>query len=116
MAQPSGLATDGVRLYVADSETSSILEVGLGAGARVRTIVGKGLFEFGDVDGDAAAVRSQHPLGIAARGGLLYIADTDNSRIKIIDRVGQNVPTRITTRSGPWTQRRTPFQRFDCET
>jgi hypothetical protein len=82
-AQPSGLATDGGWLFVADSEGSSIRAVPLPAkpagpfvppaGRRVKTVVGTSrlprdrLFTFGDVDGPAAAARLQHPLGVDAQ-------------------------------------------------
>jgi sugar lactone lactonase YvrE len=83
--QPSGLATDGDMLYVADSEASAIRSAGLTpAGEGVQTIVGTGLFDFGDVDGAGITVRLQHPLGIAfnPNDGWLYVADTYNSKIK----------------------------------
>ncbi len=84
-AQPSGLATDGQNLYVADSEVSAIRQVPLGGKGRVKTIVGRGLFEFGDKDGTGDAVRLQHALGVAYHDGKLYVADTYNSKIKVID-------------------------------
>jgi DNA-binding beta-propeller fold protein YncE len=84
-AQPSGLATDGKVLYVADSETSSIRAVPFNAQGQVSTVVGEGLFEFGDVDGVGEKVRLQHALGVAYRAGKLYVADTYNSKIKLID-------------------------------
>ncbi|MHC4196736.1 MAG: thioredoxin-like domain-containing protein [Planctomycetota bacterium] len=84
MAQPSGISTDGKKLYVADSETSSIREIDTETG-RVRTIVGRGLFDFGDSDGGGGEVRLQHPLGVVYRDGLLYVADTYNHKIKVID-------------------------------
>jgi thiol-disulfide isomerase/thioredoxin len=98
LAQPSGITTDGRQLYFADSETSSVREAGLAAGGRVTTIVGKGLFEFGDVDGDAGKARLQHPLGVAYRDGLVWVADTYNSRIKVIDPVKKTV--RVVAGSG----------------
>ena len=65
-AQPSGLATDGARLYVADSETSAIRSVDLpGTGDQVQTLVGQGLFVFGDVDGTGEEVLLQHVLGVS---------------------------------------------------
>ena len=85
LAQPSGLTVDGDTIYFADSETSSIRSIGIASGSKVSTIVGKGLFEFGDVDGGAGKARLQHPLGITAHDGLLYVADTYNSKIKVID-------------------------------
>jgi DNA-binding beta-propeller fold protein YncE len=84
-AQPSGLATDGKRLYVADSEVSAIRSVALPPGADVKTVVGLGLFKFGDVDGTGDQVRLQHALGVAHREGKLYVADTYNSKIKVLD-------------------------------
>jgi len=86
MNQPSGLCADGRRLYVADSEASAIRMVEVGAGASVRTIVGEGLFEFGDRDGQGPPeVRLQHPMGLAWHDGALYIADTYNHKIKRLD-------------------------------
>ena len=84
-AQPSGLASDGTTLFVADSEVSAIRAVPLQGRGEVRTLVGRGLFEFGDVDGHGNQVRLQHPLGVAYRGGKLLIADTYNSKIKVLD-------------------------------
>ena len=55
-AQPSGLATDGENLFVADSEVSGVRAI-TGIAAKepfVRTIAGTGLFDFGDRDGRGA--------------------------------------------------------------
>ena len=82
LAQPSGITTDGRRLYFADSETSSVRMMEPGEDGRVDTIVGRDLFEFGDVDGVGDDVRLQHPIGIAVLEGALYVADTYNNKIK----------------------------------
>jgi hypothetical protein len=85
-AQPSGLATDGKILFIADSEVSgvrAITGIGSAKGPAVRTIVGKGLFDFGDQDGRGASVKLQHCLGLAYGDGRLFIADTYNNRIKV---------------------------------
>jgi sugar lactone lactonase YvrE len=84
-AQPSGLATDGTNLYVADSEVSAVRAVPLDGKGEVRTIVGEGLFKFGDVDGEGDRVRLQHALGVAFHDGKLYVADTYNSKLKVLD-------------------------------
>lgn len=81
--QPSGLATDGERLYFADSEASAIRYVDFKTG-EVETIVGTGLFDFGDVDGRGDEVRLQHPLGVVHVDGKLYVADTYNDKIKVV--------------------------------
>jgi len=93
LAQPSGITTDGKNLYFADSETSSIRQAGLSPGGSVHTILGKGLFEFGDVDGEASSARLQHPLGVVYHDGLLYVADTYNSKIKVVDPARRTVKT-----------------------
>lgn len=84
-AQPSGLATDGKILFIADSEISAIRGVDLPPGAKVQTLAGGDLFDFGDADGFGDRVRLQHPLGLDFKDGLLYIADTYNSKIKTLD-------------------------------
>jgi DNA-binding beta-propeller fold protein YncE len=84
-AQPSGLATDGTNLFVADSEVSAVRAVPLDGKGEVRTLVGEGLFKFGDVDGEGDRVRLQHALGVAWYGDKLYVADTYNSKIKVLD-------------------------------
>ena len=90
-AQPSGLAGDGTRLFVADSEGSSIRAVPLQPRGDVKTLVGTShlpaarLFTFGDVDGPAGTARLQHPLGVVWHQGRLYVADTYNSKIKVVD-------------------------------
>lgn len=85
LAQPSGITTDGKTLYFADSEVSSIRTASLKPDGFVGTVVGKGLFDFGDVDGSGDKVRLQHPLGVAWLDGRLYVADTYNHKIKMID-------------------------------
>ena len=90
-AQPSGLTTDGTWLYVADSEGSSIRAVPLNPTKEVRTIVGTAsldinrLFTFGDADGPNNAARLQHCLDVVYHDGRLYVADTYNDKIKVID-------------------------------
>ena len=84
-AQPSGLAVDGEkRLWVADSETSALRVVTGGLGdARVDTVIGAGLFDFGHRDGPAVAARLQHPLGVAAApDGSILVADTYNGAVR----------------------------------
>jgi thiol-disulfide isomerase/thioredoxin len=95
-AQPSGLTTDGTNLYVADSEVSAIRVLPLrGIKGLVKTIVGRGLFAFGDRDGVGNQVRLQHALGVAHRDGKLYVADTYNSKIKLIDPLRRSSKTLV---------------------
>ncbi len=84
LAQPSGLTATPYALYFADSETSAVREFNPETD-QVRTLVGKGLFTFGDVDGPAGQALLQHPLGVAAGAAALYIADTYNHKIRRLD-------------------------------
>jgi thiol-disulfide isomerase/thioredoxin len=86
-AQPSGLASDGTQLFIADSEGSTVRAMPFDPNGQVRTLVGLTgtLFDFGDVDGKGRDVRLQHALGVAWWDGKLYVADTYNNKIKVID-------------------------------
>ena len=92
-AQPSGLAVAGNTLFVADAESNAIRAVELPPANTVTTIAGGDLFEFGDQDGTGDAVRLQHPLGLAARDGRVYIADTYNHKIKLLELSSGKVST-----------------------
>jgi NHL repeat len=83
-AQPSGLALDSGHLYVADSEVSAVRDIELRPSV-VTTIAGEDLFVFGDQDGEGDAVRLQHPLGISAHDGVLFLADSYNNKIKRLE-------------------------------
>ncbi len=91
-AQPSGITSDGKKLYVADSE-SNIIRVIDPMDGQVETLVGGDLFEFGDVDGTGDDVRLQHPLGVFAFGDKILIADTYNHKIKELDPKTRSVKT-----------------------
>ena len=91
-AQPSGLASDGRFLFVADSEGSAIRRIPLDPSGPVGTVAGtsnldngRSLFAFGDADGKGSAARFQHPLGVAYASGRLYVADSYNHKIKVVD-------------------------------
>lgn len=92
-AQPSGITTNGNELFVADSEVSSIRGVGL-IEPQVRTVCGSGdLFGFGDIDGTGDAVRLQHCLGVEYAQNYLWVADTYNHKIKLINPHSGNCQT-----------------------
>ncbi|HEY3378691.1 MAG TPA: thioredoxin-like domain-containing protein [Armatimonadota bacterium] len=92
LAQPSGLAGTDEVLYFADSETSAIRRYDLHT-QQVQTLVGKGLFTFGDSDGPLDHALLQHPLGVAAVGHDLYVADSYNHKIRRIDLRSGTVST-----------------------
>jgi len=98
-AQSSGLALAGGHLYVADSEVSAVRDIDLQPGV-VTTIVGEDLFVFGDQDGEGDAVRLQHPLGITAHDGVVFLADSYNHKIKRLEPRRRAVTTWLGSGTG----------------
>lgn len=84
LAQPSGLAVHGEQIFFADSEASAVRFLDLRS-REVVTLVGRGLFIFGDVDGALPDARLQHPLGVAVWNNRVLVADTYNHKIRSID-------------------------------
>ncbi|HZS61279.1 MAG TPA: alkyl hydroperoxide reductase [Gemmatimonadaceae bacterium] len=96
LAQPMGIvgAAAGDRVDFVDAESSAVRFATLGDDPRVETIVGTGLFDFGDKDGVGDEVRLEHPQGIARHpDGRLLIADSYNDAIKWVDPATRRVET-----------------------
>ena len=92
LAQPSGLTLLDDVLYFADSETSAVR--GLDLRTRiVFTVLGTGLFDFGNVDGAHPTAKLQHALGIAAWGDKLLVADTYNHALRAVEPTTQTITT-----------------------
>lgn len=102
-AQPSGLTVASVKeqklVYVADSESSSVRSVDIKTGA-VKACVGgerdpTNLFAYGDEDGKSVNAKLQHPLAVAYNhtDGFVYVADSYNHKIKVIDPVATTCTT-----------------------
>ena len=90
---PSGVAADGTgNLYIADTDNHQIRKVD--ASGTITTIAGSGetgLFggAFGGDGGPAIQAALDSPTDVAADGtGNLFIADTDNHRIRKVDVAG----------------------------
>ena len=101
-AQPSGLdeMPDG-RIVIADSESSAVRLLDPQT-MQVSTLVGKGLFDFGHVDGPLDRARLQHPLGVTALpDGRIAIADTYNGAIRLLDEETGEVVTVATDLKEP---------------
>ena len=111
-AQPSGLWTQDGHLYVADSESSAIRSIDL-KNRFVSTLAGHGLFVFGHGDGKLASATLQHPLGVFAEDGKVYIADTYNSAIRMIDLKKREVTTLV---GKPGERSFCRFDDPDCDT
>jgi DNA-binding beta-propeller fold protein YncE/thioredoxin-related protein len=84
-SQPTGLALLQNRLYCVDAGASAVREIDIDRGT-VKTMVGEGLFDFGDSDGAGAAARLQYPMDIVVDPSheMLWVADTFNNKIKRI--------------------------------
>jgi hypothetical protein len=76
---PLGVAFGGGRLFVADTYNDRIKQVDPSTGA-VSTLAGDGA---GWADG--AAPRFDEPGGLHFAGGLLYVADTNNQVVRVLD-------------------------------
>ena len=77
---PSGIATDGTNLYVADTGNHLIRKVEIATGA-VTTLAGSA-DAAGSIDGTETAARFFHPSGITTDGTNLYVGDTENHLIR----------------------------------
>ena len=62
-------------------------------GQQVRTLIGTGLFAFGDRDGRGTEAQLQHPSGLAYRDGALWLADTYNGSLRRYDLATQRLET-----------------------
>lgn len=107
LAQPSGIVRKGDWLYFVDSEVSALRKVSLQS-REVVTLIGTGLFDFGDRDGTLSTALLQHPLGVTVHGDDILIADTYNHKIrrvneparKVTSLVGGGAPLEIASAEG----------------
>ncbi|XP_062435909.1 NHL repeat-containing protein 2 isoform X2 [Rhea pennata] len=102
-AQPSGLSLASEDpwncLFVVDSESSAVRTISLKDGAVKHLVGGErdplNLFAFGDMDGAGINAKLQHPLGVTwdKKRKLLYVADSYNHKIKVVDPRTKNCAT-----------------------
>jgi sugar lactone lactonase YvrE len=86
---PQGVTLDvSGNLLIADTENNRIRRVD-GSSGIISTLAGNGTRGFGGDGGRAASASLNAPQGIAVDGvGNVLIADTENSRIRLVDRSG----------------------------
>ena len=86
--RPSGVAVDSAgNVYIADSWNVRIRKVD--STGTITTIAGTGEWGFSGDGGPATAARLNRPYGVAVdSAGNLYIADTENVRIRKVDSAG----------------------------
>lgn len=95
--QPSGVAMDSEgNLYIADGWNNRVLKRTATPPNSIITVAGDGSAAFGGDDGPATSAQLDSPNGIVLDSeGNLYIADTNNHRIRKVDLTGK-----ITTVAG----------------
>lgn len=83
LAEPYGITSDsdGV-IYFTERQSSAIRTL---KRKKVDILVGAGVFEFGDLDGNSKNARLQGLGGITFFNNNLYVADQYNNKIKIVD-------------------------------
>jgi DNA-binding beta-propeller fold protein YncE len=87
------VANEPVRVVSEGCEVSLALN-GVSPPWTLRILRTDSLFFFGDVDGGLGESRLQHTLGVTGgEDGLLYVADTYNSRIKALDPETNEIST-----------------------
>lgn len=84
MAQPTGLAVHDESLYFLDSRSSSLRRYDPSEDW-VETMIGKGMFQSGDVDGADEDGLMQFPVGLTATDNHLYVTDSFNHKVKRFD-------------------------------
>lgn len=78
---PDGITTDGINLYVADSNLSKIRKINI-ASHEVSTVAGSGI--SGSSDGIGTEATFGRPKGITTDGTNLYVSDSNNRIIRKI--------------------------------
>ena len=88
LSKPQGLTLDGAgNLYIADTENHRIRRID--TSGTITTLAGTGSWGFSGDGGPAVTTQLSGPKGVAVDGsGNIYIADTDNRRIRRIDSSG----------------------------
>jgi sugar lactone lactonase YvrE len=97
-SSPSGLAVDGTKLYVADTGNAQIRMVDLADNTHpVSTYAGSTLGIKNDADGSKAQFNGPFALAVGP-DGKLYVLETLNHRIRVVDPSGTKA---VTTFAGP---------------
>ena len=94
---PFGVSVDGAgNVYVADRANHRVRRIN--ASGVIETMAGTGEWGFSGDGGPATAARLRSPFGVAVDGaGNVYVADTENDRVRRIDASGV-----IETVAGIW--------------
>jgi uncharacterized repeat protein (TIGR01451 family) len=86
LASPQGVAVNGPVLYIADTSNNRIRKV---VGGIISTVAGNGNCCFAGDGGPATGAQLNFPRSVALDGaGNLYIADTNDNRVRIVAENG----------------------------
>lgn len=96
--QPFGVVNDGKYLYVTDSGSNSMLRKVSMTSGYTRTIAG--VPSMAHDDGIGTEARFNVPMGVALGGSHLYIADSENHEIRVVDLSS----SQVTTLAGSYSQ------------
>ena len=88
---PTGITTDGINLYVADSANHVIRKIIISTG-QVSTIAGQ-VGTSGSSDGIGSNASFNGPEGLAIHGSVLYVSEKVGNRIRQIDLTKKEVST-----------------------
>ena len=91
-AYPLRMTASETTLYVT-SRTGNVIRAIEIASKRVRTLAGNDRVSAGFQDGTGKAARFNHPQGMALSGTKLYVADSNNHRIRAVDIASGQVRT-----------------------
>lgn len=80
---PKGITSDGLNLYLADTNNHTIRKLDLSSGM-VTTLAGVA-GKKGNNDGTGSSARFNRPSGITTDGNNLYVADSNNHTIRQVD-------------------------------
>lgn len=90
--QPSGLTMHEHFVFVADAEASAVRVLDI-KNETVTTLIGSGLFNFGDKDGPFTEAELQHAVGILYQDNKLLLADTYNHKVKVANLSDSTITT-----------------------
>lgn len=88
LKSPEGVAVSGNTLYVADTGNNRVVEISGGSGS---LLAGSGVSGYSNGIGAAASFSA--PQGVAIGGGTLYVADTGNDDIRVVNTTTGSVST-----------------------
>jgi|HubBroStandDraft_6_1064221.scaffolds.fasta_scaffold93207_2 sugar lactone lactonase YvrE len=88
----AGGVQSGPFLFIADSQNNRVRAVSLNTNV-ITTIAGNGIGLFGGDGGPAANANLKNPTGVAVFNNLLYIADNENNRIRMVNLITRTITT-----------------------